>query len=174
MIYIDFDGVILDTEPLLFEEWRKNPDRIFLPEIEKIKYIQNQNWENIVNNSEIINNSIYYLKNINPNDAIILTRIHSLENEGVAKVTFLRKREVKQNIIFVPFNLKKSLIVNAKDNVLVDDSLFNLDEWVQDDGIAIFFDKNNSNYDNWHKENTNGYQRILSLKNVNMFKNSKR
>lgn len=39
MIYIDFDGVILDTEKILFEEWRKNPNRGNLPEIEKIKYI---------------------------------------------------------------------------------------------------------------------------------------
>ena len=38
MVYIDFDGVILDTEGLLFEEWRKNPNRHFLPESEKIKY----------------------------------------------------------------------------------------------------------------------------------------
>ena len=31
MLYIDFDGVILDTEDLLFEKWRENPDRNFMP-----------------------------------------------------------------------------------------------------------------------------------------------
>ena len=48
MLYIDFDGVILDTEPLLFEEWRKNPNRHSLPESEKIKYLQKCNWNYII------------------------------------------------------------------------------------------------------------------------------
>ena len=41
MIYIDFDGVILDTEDLMFEEWRKNPNRHSLPETDKIEYLKN-------------------------------------------------------------------------------------------------------------------------------------
>ena len=44
MKYIDFDGVILDTEGILFEEWRKIPDRHLLPPIEKIRHIQNRDW----------------------------------------------------------------------------------------------------------------------------------
>ena len=51
MLCIDFDGVILDTELLLFEEWRKNPNRHSLPEIEKIKYIQNSDWKHIIYDS---------------------------------------------------------------------------------------------------------------------------
>lgn len=167
MIYIDFDGVILDTEDLLFKEWRKNPNRHSLPEIEKIKYIQKQDWSNIVNKSPIINDSIYYLKNMNSKETTILTRIHSLANEGTAKVTFLREKGVKQQIILVPYNLKKSSMVNVKNNTLIDDSLFNLDEWVEYGGKVLFFNKDNSNYDNWHKENVKGYQKIMTLRNVN-------
>ena len=62
--YFDFDGVILDTSPLLFEEWKKNPDRHSLPESEKIKYIQNADWKKIINNSREINDAIYCLKHI--------------------------------------------------------------------------------------------------------------
>ena len=34
-LYIDFDGVILDTEDLLFEDWRKIPNHKNLSEEEK-------------------------------------------------------------------------------------------------------------------------------------------
>ena len=51
MVYIDFDGVILDTEGLLFEEWRKNPNIHNLTENDKIKYIQKSDWNYIINNS---------------------------------------------------------------------------------------------------------------------------
>ena len=32
--YINFDGVILDTEPILFEEWDKIPNNHLLPDVE--------------------------------------------------------------------------------------------------------------------------------------------
>ena len=129
MIFIDFDGVILDTEKLLFEEWRKNPNRHLLPEIEKIKYIQNSNWNYILNNSEIINDSIYYLKQMNPKTSFILTKIHSLSNEGVEKVKWIKSHRIKQNIILVPHIVKKTDMVDVNGNILVDDSLKNLREW---------------------------------------------
>ena len=162
MIYIDFDGVILDTEKLLFEEWRKNPNRNSLPEIEKIKYIQNSNWNYILNNSSIINDSIYYLNSINPNNSAILTKIHSI-NEGKEKIEWIKKNNVKQNIILVPYNSKKSDIVSATNNILIDDCLKNLDEWSDNNGKPILFDINNDNYDSWNQPNTKGYQKVLSL-----------
>ena len=86
MLYIDFDGVILDTEPLLFEEWRKNPNRHSLPESEKIKYLQKCNWNYIINNSPIINDSLYCLRQMDPSTSCVLTKVHSLENESVEKI----------------------------------------------------------------------------------------
>lgn len=163
MTYIDFDGVILDTETLLFEEWRKNPNRASLPEKDKIKYIQNSNWEYIINNSQIINDSIYYLKNMNPENSLILTKIHSLENEGCAKVRWLRKNSVKQSIILVPYNLKKFEMAIARGNILVDDCLKNLREWESCGGIPFFFDIDDDNYDSWQQPNIDNYQKVLSL-----------
>ncbi len=163
MLFIDFDGVILDTEPLLFEEWRKNPNRHSLPEIEKIRYIQNSNWEHIINDSEVINDSIYYLKHLDSSTSFILTKIHSLENEAKEKVKWLREKGVKQDVILVPYYFKKSDIVDARGNILVDDCLKNLDEWNNCDGKSIFFDMDNDNIDSWHQPNKKGYQRVLSL-----------
>ena len=162
MRYIDFDGVILDTEELLFEEWRKNPNRFNLPEEVKIKYIQDSNWKEIVNNSKIINDSIYILKNIDPNDNAILTRIHSLY-EGEEKIKFLRRHGVKQEIILAPYKLRKDEVVSAKDNILIDDSLRNLKQWVSSGGYPMFFDKEETNIDPWGMYNEKGYQRVLRI-----------
>lgn len=163
MLYIDFDGVILDTEELLFEDWRKIKDRHLLPETEKIKYIKNRNWDYILNNSPIINDSIYYLNNMNPNETFILTKVHSLENEASAKIRWLRNQKVKQTIIPVPHDIKKSDVVDPYNNILVDDSLFNLEEWEELGGIPILFDINNDNYDSWNKPNIKEYKKVLDL-----------
>ena len=163
MLYIDFDGVILDTEGPLFKEWRKNPNRHNLGEEVKIKYIQEIDWNYVLNNSEIINDSIYYLKQMNPEKSFILTKIHSLENEGLAKVRWIRDKNIKQNIILVPYMLNKSDMVHAKENTLVDDSLKNLEDWENNGGYPVFFDMDDDNYDSWHQPNHQGYQKVLNL-----------
>lgn len=163
MIYIDFDDVILDTETLLFKEWRANPNSFDLPESEKIKYIQKANLNYIITNSPVINNSLDYLKKMNPKYNAILTKIHSMENEAYAKFKWLRDKGIILPIIFVPFYCKKSDIVNASGNILIDDCLKNLDDWVEMSGKGISFDMNNDNIDSWQQPNAKGYQKILSL-----------
>ena len=162
MLYIDFDGVILDTENLLFKEWRKRPNHRSLPESEKIKYMQGSDWEYILNNSEIINDSIYYLKNMNPKETFILTKIHSLE-EGTSKIKWVRKQNIEQSVILVPYYLKKTDMVDARGNILVDDCLYNLSDWESNKGKPIFFDYDDDNFDSWHQENVQGYQKIKKL-----------
>lgn len=163
MRYIDFDGVILDTEDILFEEWRNSPERFELPQKEKIKYIQKKNWGKILNESPIINDSIYILNQMNIYTTAILTKIHSLENEGYEKIKFLRKCGVKQNIILVPYELKKTDVVSPFGNILIDDSLKNLKEWEQFGGYPMFFDKKENNIDSFGIYNEQGYQRVLRI-----------
>ena len=62
MIYIDFDGVILDTEDVMFEEWHKKPNIHLLTEEDKIRYLQELDWDYLISISEPINNSIEFLK----------------------------------------------------------------------------------------------------------------
>ena len=163
MRYIDFDGVILDTEALLFYEWRKNPNRHKLPESEKIKYIQESDWHRIINESPIINDSIYILKQMDPNESAILTKVHSLSNEGYEKVIYLRNKGILQNIILVPYNIRKSDIVIPEGDTLIDDSLRNLSEWEAKGGYPMFFDKKENNIDSWNMPNDKGYQRVLRI-----------
>lgn len=167
MKYIDFDGVILDTEGILFEEWRKIPDRYLLPPIEKIRHIQNRDWNYIINNSEVINDADYYLRQMDPTKSAILTKIHSLDNEAVAKIKWVRDNKIKQPVIFVPYPLKKTDVVDAKDSILVDDCLRNLDDWQECGGEGIFFNIDGDNIDSWQQPNIKGYQKVLSLKNIN-------
>ena len=166
MVYIDFDGVILDTEGLLFEEWRKNPNRHNLTEIDKIKYIQKSDWNYIINNSEIINDSVYYLKQMDPRQSAILTKIHSSANEGISKIRWLRDKGVKQSIILVPYMAKKTDMVDACGNILIDDCLKNLDDWSYNNGIPIFFDINNDGYDSWQQPNVKKYKKVLDLSKI--------
>ena len=158
MLYIDFDGVILDTEKLLFL-----PERQFVSEKEKIKHLQEIDWNFVLNNSEVINEAIYYLKEMNPNNSAILTKIHSLTNEGKAKVDWLRQNKVKQSVILVPYPLKKTAMVDAFGNILIDDCLRNLDDWVENGGGSFLFDIDDDGYDSWNQPNTKGYQKVLSL-----------
>ena len=163
MIYIDFDGVILDTEELLFEKWHEEVCTPSSTEEDKIRYMQQMDWEYILYHSDAICDSIYYLQNMDPSTTTILTKIHSLENEGGAKVKWIRDNHIKQNIILVPYFLKKSDVVDAKDNILVDDCLKNLDDFTAAQGKGIFFDNDNDDYDSWHQPNTKGYQKVLNL-----------
>ena len=145
--YIDFDGVILDTYLPLFHDYlEKQKEGIY---VDDTIHVINKNWQEVLENSAIIENSIKIIKELNPDNTAILTRIHSLENEGVAKINFLRANDIKCNIILVPYQVKKTDIVIAKDNILVDDAIFNLNEWAIAGGIPIFFDTYDSNIDGW-------------------------
>lgn len=141
--YIDCDGVILDTENGLFEEYYKLKQNN--PELKKKRYLQEINWEYWIEQSEILNDAINILKNYNPKDIDILTKVHSLK-EAVAKIKYFRKHKVENNVIIVPDEIQKSQIVNASGNILVDDSDRNLYDWESNDGIGFSFGKGESQF----------------------------
>ena len=165
MIYIDFDGVILDTEDLMFEEWRKNPNRHSLPETDKIEYLKNVDWNYVLKNAKPINNSIKYLKLMDPKNTFILTKIHSLE-EGKEKIKWIKENNIKLQVILVPYYLKKVDVVDPSNNILIEDCLKTLQEWESNKGKVVFFDKDNDNFDSWHDENLNNYERIDNLSKI--------
>ena len=163
MTYIDFDGTILDTEESLFYELRRIPDYKNLSEETKIKYIQSQDWNYIIKVSPVINDAIYYLKHMDPAKSAILTRVHSLSNEGAAKINWKKENNIKQSMIIVPYNVRKIDVVDARGNYLLDDGLWNLDEWNSVGGIPLFMDPDEDGYDPWGKPNINNYPKVKSL-----------
>ena len=145
--YIDFDGVIMDTYyPLFCDYFEKQGQCIY---VDDTTHVINKDWQEVLNNSLVINNAFEIIKELNPVETAILTRIHSLENEGVTKIKYIREQGVKCNIILVPYQLKKTDIVHAEGNILVEDAIFNLDEWERAGGIPIFFDTYKNNIDGW-------------------------
>ena len=169
-IYIDCDGVIIDSEKLLFGEeyYEKNIKGYIKSEKDKIKYVQNVDWSKLLKESEIINDSINILKSIKY-DFAILTKIHSLTNEGDAKIKMFRELGIKNEIILVPYTVGKQDVVSAKNSILIDDTVRNLDLWKNDGGISIYFNKDNLDIDGWNIENSE-YPKICNLNELNNIK----
>ena len=156
--YVDCDGVVFDSEVWLFDDEFRSLK--IENELEKIKYVQKKDWNEILRKSEIINDAINILKELK--DVAILTKVHSMENEGVAKIRIFRELEVKNEIILVPYLVKKTDVVDPEGNLLVDDAIFNLNDWKAKRGISYFFNKDNLDYDGWGIENTE-YPKVKSL-----------
>ena len=133
--YIDFDNVILATEDLLFQQYFLLKNQGI--EIDRKKYVQEYDWYNLLYRCEVIGDAIEVLNFMM--DACILTRVYSMDNEGVAKIKYLRDIGIKNDIILAPYLVKKSDVVNANGNILVDDNVINLDDWYEKGGIPIFF-----------------------------------
>jgi hypothetical protein len=136
--YIDCDGVILDTERDLFKEYERQ--KPYYTNLTKEKYLRELDWYEWLRQAGDINDGIYILKSNDPTCADILTTVHSLE-EGIEKVKYFRELDLKNNIILVPYNLRKDLIVDAKGFVLVDNYKANLDSWFNKEGLPVLFTK---------------------------------
>ena len=152
-IYIDFDGVILDTDTTI-DNIIKNSN------IDKKEYIRTCDWEELLKNTGVINDSIKYLKE-SKLDINLLSKISTLE-EGIAKIRYLRSNSVDMNIHLVPTKVSKSDVVSPKGNILIDDKVYNLDEWNSKGGTSIFFNKYNDDIDIYGKTNTK-YKKINDL-----------
>ena len=99
--FIDFDGVIKDTYHPLFEDYferRANGEYV-----DDTLHVIRKDWIYVLEKSPIINNAINIINELD--DVTILTRIHSLENEGVAKIKDLRALGAKCDIILVPYTV---------------------------------------------------------------------
>lgn len=135
-LYIDFDGVILDTITPLYEDCKK----------EKISnntkdFYANYPWHKIINDKYIINDAINDIQKIidcNRFNLAILTHVNSL-NEAVLKVKYLRKYFKDITIIPVPKEISKTKMIHTKDSILIDDYAGNLREWEKEKGIGIRF-----------------------------------
>ncbi len=153
-IYIDFDGVVLDTWDVIFKEYIKLFSTDVLEE-DKIKNLMlTIGWGKILSNSVQINDSIKKIKDIGKNyEVYILTKINSQE-EQKAKEEYLLKHNIS-NLYFVPYEHSKTQYVDVENNILIDDDIKNLDEWSLHGGKSIFFNKDLSNYDSYGNKNIN-------------------
>ena len=134
-IFIDFDGVIFDTEQRVVE--RKN----LRPDISWNDFFEELDWFELLDEAKVINNAIDYILEgqAKTKQLAILTKIHTLI-EMEAKVKALRSRKVEVPILFVPPHVKKSQIYLPNNGeILIDDSIKNLIDWEQKGGKSIYF-----------------------------------
>lgn len=155
-LYIDFDGVILDT---LSPIYKIIEEQNIIGEEERKNIFQKYPWKELIENSPVIENSLENIKEIIDSDKFnlaILTHVHSLE-EAVIKINYLRKSFKDITIIPCPKEISKTKMVHTKDSILVDDYAGNLREWEKEGGISIRFST---------KGNGKGFKVIKNLKEI--------
>lgn len=135
-VFIDFDGVIFDTEKRVVEK-KQNPD------ISWNEFFEKLDWFQLLEESQVINNAIEYILEcqVRSQQIAILTKIHTLI-EMEAKVKALRSRKVEVPVLFVPPHIKKSQIYLPNNGeILINDSIKNLIDWELNGGKGIYFNE---------------------------------
>ena len=137
IVYLDFDGVLFDTVIIIKKLIKEN--NIDLTK-ECQSFFENLDWHKILDESNQIGNSIEEIKELKKEyDVRILTHVSS-ENEKKEKKNFINKVLPNIQIEFVPIEVKKSDYVEAKNNILIDDALKNVNAWIKAGGKSILFD----------------------------------
>ena len=136
-VYVDFDGVLLDTDCVIDSEF----DGIG----ERREFVKNYDWFKLMRDDLIIKDAFTYINN-SIYSVNLLSKISSM-CEGQAKIKYLRAKKVNIDINLVPTLINKCDVVSAKGNVLIDDKLVNLDSWSDKGGISIFFNQDGNDTD---------------------------
>jgi uncharacterized protein YdhG (YjbR/CyaY superfamily) len=141
-LYIDFDGVILDTIPPLYEELDKaHIDPKW--DDEARSFIKAFDFKKIIKDEYILNDSINKIGKIldsNMFEVSILTHVNSLE-EAETKIKYIRKYFNQMTILIVPKSVSKTDIIHTEGAILIDDYAGNLREWESKGGIGVRFSK---------------------------------
>lgn len=143
-VYIDFDGVLLDTDSIIDFEFNGVGERR--------EFVKNYDWFKLMRDDLIINDAFKYIKESKYN-VNLLSKISSM-CEGQAKIKYLRSNDINIDINLVPTLINKCDVVNAFGNILIDDKIVNLDSWSEKGGISIFFNKDGNDIDIHGDKNT--------------------
>lgn len=137
-LYLDCDGVILDTINKSYEILKKMG--IIHPE-EIGKFFYDLDWNEFINHAGEIDNSIEKIKKLLSSglyDIKILTHVYS-NVESMAKINYFKVILPEVEVITVMKDVKKADAVDPTGAILVDDYLPNLDYWYEKKGIPVKF-----------------------------------
>lgn len=147
-IYIDLDGVILDSEERMLERKYNAGFHNHKDENEYDKYfaftnLHPEEWDYIIREASAINNSVEIINELEilNKKIAILTKIHTLYEMKVKVEDLRNNRKINCPILFVPPEIKKNNIVNPKGQLLIDDSPKNINTWIEAGGFGFLFDK---------------------------------
>ena len=140
-IYIDFDGVIADTQKKI-DMYFSQFNNIITAEWDK--FLANIKWKlDVLPEAKEINNSFEILKELYKlkKNIYILSRVFSI-NEARDKIEYLRDNGIQTSFIASPGRIEKSkVIIPNKDRMLIDDSKTTIKDWINNNGRGIFFAK---------------------------------
>ena len=145
--FIDFDGVILDSEERMLERKYNLGFYNHNDESEFDKYFQYTNshpeeWEYILRETSSINNSIEIIKELEylKKKIAILTKIHTLQEMKVKTEVLREDLKIFCPVIFVPPGVKKHQVVIPNSQLLIDDSKKNIKKWIENGESGLIFD----------------------------------
>ena len=138
-LYIDFDGVILDTITPVYNLAKKLNIDVKTQTKEVGILFSKIDWETLIEESEELSNSINAIKRLKDSKKFnisILTHINSLK-EAKAKIEFINNIFDDLTIIPVPKSCPKTMMTQTKEAILVDDYSGNLRLWEAKGGIGV-------------------------------------
>lgn len=139
-LYIDFDGVIMNTIEIGYNAIKNLGLEVNSENCQK--YYANLDWKEFLNKKcSQINNSIECIQKIidsNIFNVNILSHVVSLD-EAVEKIKYIRKYFKDITFIPVPKKISKTKMVHTENSILIDDYAANLREWENAGGIGIRF-----------------------------------
>ena len=144
-LYLDCDGVILDTIPAIDKALQKvgytykgqSKNEPFMKDFLKNKF----NWEEEIELIPILDDSVNKIKKLDKEDIFnikILTHVIS-DKEAKAKEKLFAELLPNIEVITVPKEIKKTEMVEVKNGILVDDFLPNVVDFNSEGGIGIKF-----------------------------------
>ena len=144
-LYLDCDGVILDTIPTIDKALQKvgytykgqSKNEPFMKDFLKNKF----NWEEEIELIPILDDSVNKIKKLDKKNIFnikILTHVIS-DKEAKAKEKLFAELLPNIEVITVPKEIKKTEMVEVKNGILVDDYLPNVVDFNSEGGIGIKF-----------------------------------
>lgn len=146
--FIDFDGVILDSEERMLERKYDAGFHNHKDGKEYDKYFEYTNmhpeeWDYIIREASSINDSVEIIRELEhlKRRIAILTKIHSLYEMRVKIEDLRNNRKINSPVIFVPPGVSKHDVVLPNGQLLIDDSKRNIHGWIDNGGVGFIFDK---------------------------------
>ena len=145
--FIDFDGVILDSEERMLKRKYDLGLHDHKNESEFDLYFEYTNshpeeWEYIIKEAKSINNSVEIIKELEnlKKRIAILTKIHTLQEMKVKTEVLRENLKILCPVIFVPPGVKKHQVIIPNNQLLVYDSQKNIKRWIENGGRGLIFD----------------------------------
>lgn len=146
--FIDFDGVILDSEERMLDRKYDAGFHNHKDGKEYDKYFEYTNmhpeeWDYIIREANSINDSVEIIRELEhlKRRIAILTKIHTLYEMRVKIEDLRNNRKINSPVIFVLPKIDKYEVVLPNGQLLIDDSKRNIYGWIEHGGTGFIFDK---------------------------------